>query len=150
MPGLRQHAASGVQKDGLQDRRACQGTQDLVMTFHWHHDRRDSIEILSLSGHAGLTVPDLIIATVAERLTHGDRLLVIDLTEMAGWGHVGRTAVVEAVRHLSAHRRVMVCPPRDKLTLWALRESDLTIEMCPDVDTARSRAEQQQPAAKEG
>ncbi|MFD1547246.1 hypothetical protein [Nonomuraea guangzhouensis] len=119
------------------------------MTFHWRHYRRDPIEILSLSGHAGLSVSDLVTATVAERLTHGDRLLVIDLTEMAGWGYTGRAAIVEAVRHLSAHRRVMLCPPRDKLTLWALQHSDLTVEMCADIDAALSRAEQE-PAAKEG
>jgi len=118
------------------------------MTFHWRHDRRDPIEILSLSGHAGLSVSDLVTATVAERLTHGDRLLVIDLTEMAGWGYTGRAAIVKAVRHLSAHRRVVLCPPRDKLTLWALQQSDLTVEMCADIDAALSQAEQE-PVAKE-
>lgn len=111
------------------------------MTFQWRHQTRDGIDVLTLSGHIGLGAPKLVTATVGAGLTQGDRPLVVDLTDMAGWGSVGRAAVVEVLRRLAAHRRVLVSEPRDKLTLWALRESDLTVEMQPNVTAVITAAQ---------
>lgn len=101
------------------------------MTFHWRHQTQDDVDILTLSGHVGLGAPDLIAATAGDELTRTQRPLVVDLTDMAGWGPAGRAALVEIVRRLSVHRRVLVSQPRDKLTLWALRESNLGVEINP-------------------
>ncbi len=104
------------------------------MTFQWTYRVHGDVEILSLSGHVGLNAPDLVTATAGDDLTASGRHLVVDLAEMEGWGH-GRAALVDLVKRLSANRRVMVVDPRDKLTLWALRECS-PLEMFPDLDAA--------------
>ncbi|MEQ4721812.1 hypothetical protein [Nonomuraea sp. B19D2] len=106
------------------------------MTFQWAYETRAHIDILRISGYVSFNAPDLVVATVGPEVCDSDRPLILDLTDMAGWGYVGRTAVVNAVSHLAAHRRVRVCAPHDKLTLWALRDSGFGDMIDADLDTA--------------
>ncbi|AWS42176.1 hypothetical protein AB0M44_11515 [Streptosporangium subroseum] len=106
------------------------------MTFRWHHEVRSDVEILRFSGHVGLMATDLVATTVGLAPPRTNRPLVLDLTDMEGWGPDGRAAVVDAVRSLAVHRRVAVCQPRDKLTSWAISHDDPSALMYPDLRAA--------------
>ena len=106
------------------------------MTFRWQHEVRSDVEILRFSGHVGLMATDLVATTVGLAPPQSNRPLVLDLTEMEGWGPDGRAAVVDAVRSLAVHRRVAVCQPRDKLTSRAISHDDPSALMYPDLRAA--------------
>ncbi|MDP9844982.1 hypothetical protein [Streptosporangium lutulentum] len=79
---------------------------------------------------------DLVATTVGLAPPQGNRPLVLDLTDMEGWGADGRAALVDAVRSLAVHRRVAVCRPRDQLTFRAIRHGDPSALMYPDLPAA--------------
>jgi hypothetical protein len=106
------------------------------VTFRWQHEVRSDVEILRFSGHVGLRVTDLVATTVGLAPPQSNRPLVLDLTDMEGWGAGGRAALVDAVRSLAVHRRVAVCRPRDKLTSSAISHGDPSALMYPDLRAA--------------
>lgn len=95
------------------------------MTFQSHHETHADGEVLRLTGHVGFGPRDLIEASSGAPLASSELPLVLDLTDLQGWGKQGRAAVVDAVRRLAALRPVTVRGPRDRLTLWALTEAGL-------------------------
>ncbi|MFF5212508.1 hypothetical protein [Streptosporangium sp. NPDC000396] len=94
------------------------------MTFQWFREMHAGAEILRFTGHVGLDAPDLIAATNGVDAPYRDLPLVLDLTDLQGWGR-GRSAIVAAVQRLAVHREVTIRAPHDRLTLWALEEAGL-------------------------